>query len=237
MSTDQTLPAAQAPATEPSGCHCAPGCTDACCRPQVEKSAEWHEAARKAKQLSWLSLAYMGLEGAVAITAAVLAGSVALLGFGLDSLIEGLASVIVVWRFSGSRTLSETAEGRAQKAVAVTFFLLAPYIAYDAVTTLAEGDKPSTSWLGIALAVSSLIVMPLLGQAKRRLGKVLDSGATSGEGTQNLLCAYLAAAVLVGLLANTLFGLWWLDPVVGLLVAGLAVREGVEAWRGEECGC
>ncbi|MFJ9448508.1 cation transporter [Kitasatospora sp. NPDC101235] len=228
---------AQAPATEPGDCHCAPGCTDACCRPPVEKSAEWHEAARKAKLLSWLSLAYMGLEGAVAIVAAVVAGSVALLGFGLDSLIEGLASVIIVWRFSGSRTLSETAEGRAQKAVAVTFFLLAPYIAYDALTTLIQGDKPSTSWLGITLAASSLIVMPLLGRAKRRLGKILDSGATTGEGTQNLLCAYLAAAVLVGLLTNTLFGLWWLDPAVALLVAGLAVREGAEAWRGEECGC
>ncbi|AEW95092.1 hypothetical protein SCATT_27210 [Streptantibioticus cattleyicolor NRRL 8057 = DSM 46488] len=179
----------------------------------------------------------MAAEGMIAVTATVLAGSVALLGFGLDSVIEGLASVIIVWRFSGTRTLSETAEARAQKAVAVTFFLLAPYIAYDAISTLASGEKPSTSWLGIGLSVASLIVMPLLGQAKRRLGKVLDSGATSGEGTQNLLCAYLAAAVLVGLLANTLFGLWWLDPVVGLLVAALAVREGMEAWRGEECGC
>ncbi|MFE7529689.1 cation transporter [Kitasatospora sp. NPDC057542] len=105
------------------------------------------------------------------------------------------------------------------------------------MSTLAAAEHPSTSWLGIVLSVSSLIVMPLLGRAKRCLGKVLDSGATTGEGTQNLLCAYLAAAVLVGLLANTLFGLWWLDPVIGLLVAGLAVREGIEAWRGEECGC
>ncbi|CCB75438.1 MULTISPECIES: cation diffusion facilitator family transporter [Streptomycetaceae] len=218
-------------------CHCGPGCTDACCRPPVVRDAAWHAAARRAKLLSWLSLGYMAAEGMIAVTATVLAGSVALLGFGLDSVIEGLASVIIVWRFSGTRTLSETAEARAQKAVAVTFFLLAPYIAYDAISTLASGEKPSTSWLGIGLSVASLIVMPLLGQAKRRLGKVLDSGATSGEGTQNLLCAYLAAAVLVGLLANTLFGLWWLDPVVGLLVAALAVREGMEAWRGEECGC
>ncbi|MFD7906626.1 hypothetical protein ACFV4G_30885 [Kitasatospora sp. NPDC059747] len=222
---------------ESSACHCEPGCTDACCRPPVEKSAAWHEAARKAKLLSWLSLGYMAAEGAVALVAAVLAGSVALLGFGLDSVVEGLASVIVVWRFSGTRTLSETSEARAQKAVAVTFFLLAPYIAYDAVSTLAAGEKPSTSWLGIGLSVTSLIVMPLLGRAKRRLGTILDSAATSGEGTQNLLCAYLAAAVLAGLLANALFGLWWLDPAIGLLVAGLAVREGIDAWRGEECGC
>ena len=128
-------------------------------------------------------------------------------------------------------TLSETAEARAQKLVAVTFFLLAPYIAYDAVTTLAGRDHARTSWLGIA----SLIVMPALGVAKRRLGARLDSAATAGEGTQNLLCAYLAAAVLAGLLANTLLGWWWLDPVVALGIAGLAVREGVEAWHGEEC--
>ncbi|MFD7595708.1 cation diffusion facilitator family transporter [Kitasatospora sp. NPDC059812] len=237
MSAPETSAEELTIAEEPGGCHCEPNCTDACCRPPIERDDAWHAAARKAKLLSWLSLGYMAAEGAVAIVAAVLASSVALLGFGLDSVIEGLASVIIVWRFSGSRTLSEDAEGKAQKAVAVTFFLLAPYIAYDAISTLITGEKPSTSWLGIALSMSSLIVMPLLGRAKRRLGKILDSGATSGEGTQNLLCAYLAAAVLVGLLANTLFGLWWLDPVVGLLVAGLAVREGIEAWRGEECGC
>ena len=219
------------------GCHCEPGCTDACCRPPDARDAGWHAAARRAKLLSWLSLGYMAAEGATAITAAILASSVALLGFGLDSVIEGLASVVIVWRFSGARTLSETAEARAQKAVAVTFFLLAPYIAYDAVSTIVTGEKPSTSWLGIALSISSLIVMPLLGRAKRRLGATLGSAATAGEGAQNLLCAYLAAAVLAGLLANTLFGLWWLDPAVGLLVAYLAVREGREAWRGEECAC
>lgn len=201
----------------------------------TEPVAAWHQAAQRAKWLSWLSLAYMAVEGAVALVAAVLAGSVALLGFGLDSVIEGLASVIIVWRFTGARTMSETAEARAQKAVAVTFFLLAPYIAYEAVATLITGDKAETSWLGIGLAVASLIVMPVLGIAKRNLGRKLGSAATSGEGSQNLLCAYLAAAVLVGLLANTLFGWWWLDPAVGLLIAGLAVREGIEAWRGEEC--
>lgn len=177
----------------------------------------------------------MAAEGAIAITAAVIAGSVALLSFGLDSAIEGLASVIIVWRFTGTRTLSETAEARAQKSVAVTFFLLAPYIVYDAVTTLAGRGHARTSWLGIGLAIASLIVMPALGVAKRRLGARLDSAATAGEGTQNLLCAYLAVAVLAGLLANTLLGWWWLDPVVALGIAGLAVREGVEAWHVEEC--
>jgi divalent metal cation (Fe/Co/Zn/Cd) transporter len=203
----------------------------------VTRDAGWQHAARRARLLSWLSLAYMAAEGAIAITAAVIAGSVALLGFGLDSAIEGLASMIVVWRFTGTRTLSETAEARAQKSVAVTFFLLAPYITYDAITTLAGRDHARTSWLGIGLAIASLIVMPALGVAKRRLGARLGSAATEGEGTQNLLCAYLAAAVLAGLLANTVLGWWWLDPVVALGIAALAVREGIEAWHGEECGC
>jgi len=198
-------------------------------------SPQWQRQARRARQLSWLSLAYMSAEGAIAITAAILAGSVALLGFGLDSVIEGLASVIIIWRFTGSRTLSEESEQRAQKAVAVTFFLLAPYIAGDAIYALVNQDKPTTSWLGIALSVTSLIVMPLLGTAKKRIGASIDSRATEGEGSQNLLCSYLAAAVLLGLLANTLFGLWWLDPVVGLLIATLALHEGREAWQGDDC--
>jgi divalent metal cation (Fe/Co/Zn/Cd) transporter len=218
-----------------SNCACEPGCPGPCCQPPAARDQAWHSAARKAKRLSWLSLGYMAAEGLVAIIAAVIAGSVALLGFGLDSAIEGLASVIIVWRFTGTRTLSQTAEARAQQAVAVTFFLLAPYIAYDAISALAAGHKPAASWPGIGLAVASLIVMPLLGRAKRRLGTVLGSAATSGEGTQNLLCAYLAAAVLAGLLASTLLGLWWLDPAVGLLIAGLAVREGHRAWHGEQC--
>ena len=203
----------------------------------VTRDPGWQRAARRARLLSWLSLAYMAAEGAIAITAAVIAGSVALLGFGLDSAIEGLASVIIVWRFTGTRTLSETAEARAQKAVAVTFFLLAPYIAYDAAAALITRSHAETSWLGIGLSIASLIVMPALGVAKRRLGTRLGSGATAGEGNQNLLCAYLAAGVLAGLLANTVLGWWWLDPVVALGIAGLAVREGIEAWHGEECGC
>lgn len=215
---------------EPSGCGqtCS---TDA----GLTRDPAWHRAASRARQLSWLSLAYMTAEGAIAIVAAVLAGSVAMLGFGLDSAIEGLASVIIIWRFTGTRTLSATAEAHAHKAVAVTFFLLAPYIAYNAITTLAAHDHARTSWLGIGLSISSLIVMPILGVAKKRLGTQLASAATAGEGNQNLLCAYLAAAVLVGLLANTALGWWWLDPLVGLGIAALAIWEGRHAWRGEDC--
>jgi divalent metal cation (Fe/Co/Zn/Cd) transporter len=199
------------------------------------RSREWHQAARKARLLSWLSLAWMGAEGAIAITAGVLAGSIALISFGLDSAIEGFASLVIVWRFTGSRLLSHTAEGRAQKLVAAQFFLLAPYVAFEAIHKLVSAEQPETSWLGIALVSSSVIGMPLLGIAKRRLADTLGSVATRGEGTQNLLCAYLAAAVLVGLLGNALFGLWWLDPAAALVVAGVAVREGIESWRGEGC--
>jgi divalent metal cation (Fe/Co/Zn/Cd) transporter len=198
-------------------------------------SPAWHRAARRAKRLAWLSLIYMGLEGAIAVTAAIVAGSVALLGFGIDSAIEALASIVIVWRFSGTRTLSETAERRAQIAVAISFFLLAPYIAYEAIDKLATSHHAHTSWAGIALSAISLAWMPILGVMKKRLGAQLASPATAGEGTQNLLCAYLAAGVLAGLLANTLLGWWWLDPIIGLGIAAIAIREGIESWRGEEC--
>jgi divalent metal cation (Fe/Co/Zn/Cd) transporter len=197
--------------------------------------AEWLRDARRARALSWLSLAWMAAEGAVAIVAGVVAGSIALVGFGLDSAIEGFASVVIVWRFTGSRLHSEAAGRRAQKLVAAQFFLLAPWIAYEAVSRLAAGDQPDVSWVGIALTTSSLVGMPALGVAKRRLAVRLGSGATHGEGTQNLLCAYLAAAVLAGLVGNALFGLWWLDPLAALVVAGVAVVEGRRSWRGEAC--
>jgi divalent metal cation (Fe/Co/Zn/Cd) transporter len=201
----------------------------------VVKPAERDRLIRRAKALPWLSLTYMTAEGTIAITAAILASSVALLGFGLDSAIEGLASIIVIWRFTGTRRLSEHAERRAQQLVAITFFLLAPYIAQDAIRTLANGEHPRTSWLGIGLSISSIIVMPLLGNAKQRIGQRLGSRATAGEGTQNLLCAYLAAGVLTSLALNAAFGLWWADPAVALGIAAIALHEGRETWRGEGC--
>lgn len=190
---------------------------------------------RRVKLLSWASLAWMTVEGAVAIFAGIVAGSVALIGFGLDSVIEGFASVVIIWRFTGARALSEAAETRAQKLVAVQFGILAPYVGFESVRALLSDARPDTSWVGIALAAGSVIVMPYLGIAKQRLADALGSAATKGEGRQNMLCAYLAGALLVGLLGNALVGAWWLDPTVGLLIAGLAVKEGIEAWRGEGC--
>jgi divalent metal cation (Fe/Co/Zn/Cd) transporter len=198
-------------------------------------SEEWLRQARRAKLLSWASLAYMAVEGIVAVAAGIVAGSIALIGFGLDSAIEGFASVVIVWRFTGSRTLSERAEHRAQKLVAIQFFILAPYVAVESIRAFVNGSHAEESIVGIALAASSLVVMPLLGRAKQRIGARLGSSATASEGKQNLLCAYLAGALLVGLLGNALVGAWWLDPVVGLLIAALAVSEGREAWRGDAC--
>jgi divalent metal cation (Fe/Co/Zn/Cd) transporter len=188
-----------------------------------------------ARRLSWFSLAWMTAEGALGLAAGVDNGSISLVAWALGSVIEGLASVIVIWRFTGSRLASEGAERRAQQAVAVSFLLLAPYVAAEAAWDLVSGHRASASALGLAVTAASLVLMPALGYAKRRLGARLDSGATAGEGTQNLLCAAQAGAVLAGLAATAAWGWSWLDPAVALLLAGWAVREGISAWRGDNC--
>jgi divalent metal cation (Fe/Co/Zn/Cd) transporter len=198
---------------------------------------EWLRLARRTRMLSWLSLGWLAIEGTVAIVAGAAAGSIALVAFGLDSAIEGVASVVIVWRFSGSRVFSDRAERRAQVLVAIQFFILVPFITYEALDKLLVGGDVDTTWLGIGLTIATLAICQPLGYAKRRLGARLNSGATVGEGTQNLLCGYLAVAVLVGLLANALFGLWWLDPLVALGIAGVALQEGRKALRGETCTC
>lgn len=205
--------------------------------PAMAGSPQWLRLARLARGLSWLTLGWLGIEAGVAIAAAVVAGSVALLGFGLDSGIEALASVIVIWRFTGARLASPTSERRAQQLVAVSFFLLAPYIAVEAIRALSGGDRAETSIVGLVLTAGTAVFEPALGMAKRRIGARLGSSATAGEGTQNLLCAYLAIAVFAGLAANTLWGAWWLDPVVALGLAGWAVVEGLRAWAGRSCSC
>src|SRR3954466_7416637 len=131
--------------------------------------------------------------------------------------------------------MSQTAQRRAQKLVAIQFFILAPYVGVESVRALVGGEHPDVSVLGMALAVWSLITMPLLGIAKQRIAEQIGSAATKGEGRQNVLCAYLAGALLVGLAGNAIAGAWWLDPAVGLLIAAIAVKEGAEAWRGDGC--
>jgi divalent metal cation (Fe/Co/Zn/Cd) transporter len=193
------------------------------------------ELARRARRLSWISLAWVTAEGVIGLAAGIAAGSIALVGWGLGSAIEGLASVVVIWRFRPRHITSHAAELRAQRLVAISFFLLAPYVAIESVVRLISGERPSTSVVGIAVTATAVVLMPALGRAKQRLGAQLDSRATSGEGRQNLLCAVQAGAVLAGLVANALFGAWWLDPVAGLAVAAIAVREGRDAWRGDPC--
>src|SRR3954465_7658232 len=177
----------------------------------------------------------MAIEGGVGVWQGVAAGSIALVGWGLASFIEGVASAIIVWRFTGDRRLSDTAETRAQKLVAVQFFILAPYVLVESARTLIDGGHPEVTVIGMALTGSSVVLMPLLGKAKHRLAERLGSGATAGEGTQNVLCGIQAAAVLVGLGANAAVGAWWLDPLIGIFIAGVAIKEGRKAWRGETC--
>ncbi len=182
-----------------------------------------------------LSLGWMTAEAGVAIVTALVAGSVALLAFGLDSLIELVSASTILWLYTGSRNGSDAAERRAQQLVAVCFGVLALYVTVDAITTLAGGSHPETSWPGVAVTTGAILVMPLLARAKGRVAVQLGSAATAGDAAQSWLCAISAAAVLLSILANAAFGWWWLDPIIGLGIAGLAVREGREAWAGKVC--
>jgi divalent metal cation (Fe/Co/Zn/Cd) transporter len=202
--------------------------------------AEDHERDRarlvqRARLLARLGIAWHGVEAAVAIAAGIVAGSIALVGFGADSLIESVAGFVLLWRFAGVRASSEDAERRAQKLIGVSFFVLATYVAVEAVRNLLMAAHPNVSYLGIGLSIVTLLAMPPLAIAKGRIGDRLGSAATRSEGRQNMLCAYLSAALLVGLSANAIFGAWWADPVTGLLIAGIAVREGRGAWQGDSC--
>jgi divalent metal cation (Fe/Co/Zn/Cd) transporter len=199
------------------------------------RGAAWQRAARQARALAWLSLVWMTVEGAAGLVAGLQANSISVLTWAASSAVEGLASAIVIWRFTGRRTLSDTAEQRAQRWVAGSLFLLAPYFLYESAHRLFAGEGAEAHALGVALTASSLVGMPLLGYAKHRLARRLDSGATAGEGTQNLLCAAQAGAALIAL--ATANALPWLDPVAALAIAAVALKEGLELWRGEDACC
>jgi divalent metal cation (Fe/Co/Zn/Cd) transporter len=191
---------------------------------------------RRARVLSVLSIGWMTVEAGVASVTAVVAGSVALLGFGLDSLIEVTSASTILWLYTGSRSSSEAAERRAQQLIAMCFAALALYLAFDAIDTLVGATHPDVSWLGVAVTAAAIVFMPLLARAKGRVARQLGSAATAGDAAQSGLCAISAAAVLVSILANASVGWWWLDPIAGLGIAVLALREGREAWAGEVCG-
>ncbi len=190
---------------------------------------------RRARLLAWGGNAWHLIEFAIAVGAGIAAGSVALVAFGIDSVIEALSAGVIVWLFSGGRGSSHEAERRAQKLVAAGYALLVVYICVASVRDLTGGDHPEASWIGIGLAAFTAPTMPLLAAAKRRVGRKLGSSATVSEASQNLICAYLSIALLAGLLANALAGWWWADPAAALVIAAVATKEGVDSWRGDGC--
>jgi divalent metal cation (Fe/Co/Zn/Cd) transporter len=204
-------------------------------QPLLQRSPERERLEQRARLLAWGGIAYHFVEFAIALATGIAASSIALIGFGADSLIEALAGFVVLWLFTGARIGSEGAERRAQQLIAVSFFVLAAYVGVESVRTLVGGQHPEASWIGIGLAAFTTVTMPLLARVKRRVGNQLGSAATVKEASQTQLCAYLSIALLIGLVANAVAGLWWADPLAALFIAGVAVKEGRESWRGEGC--
>jgi divalent metal cation (Fe/Co/Zn/Cd) transporter len=190
---------------------------------------------RRARMLAWGGSAWHLVEFAVAVAAGIAASSVALVAFGIDSLIEVAGGGVILWLFSGARGRSDAAERQAQRLIAVLFYALGLYVVAASVHAF-TGAHPGTSSAGIGLALVTTPTMPLLARAKRRVGRQLGSRATESEGRQNMICAYLSIALLAGLGVNALLGWWWADPLAGLVIAAVAVREGREAWRGDPAG-
>lgn len=200
------------------------------------RDAGWLRAAAAARRLSWASLVWMTIEGIVGLAAGFEADSLSLSIWAASSFVEGLASVTIIWRFTGSRTHSATSERTAQRWVAGSFLLLVPYFVYESVDRLLHGSDVHGSVLGIAVTVSAIVLMPILGWAKLRLAKRLDSSATAGEGVQNLLCAAQAATALIALIGAGA-GLAILDPIAAVVISAIAVKECVGLWRGDSDDC
>lgn len=188
---------------------------------------------RRAQLLAGVSVGYNVIEAIIAVSAGVIAGSVALVGFGLDSVVEVSSGLIILWQFR--HRLPETRERQALRLMALSFFALAGYVAFESLRALIGGHDPDHSTVGIVLAVASLVIMPFLSWAQRQTGKALGSNAVVADSTQTLLCTYLSAVLLLGLVLNGALGWSWADPVAGLVIAAVAVKEGREAWRGEGC--
>jgi divalent metal cation (Fe/Co/Zn/Cd) transporter len=202
-----------------------------------ESREEGPALASRGRTLTCLGLGWHVLEAAVAIVAGLVAGSVALVGFGADSVIEAAAGIVVLWLLTGGRASSGRAERRAQQLIAVSFVLLAVYVTVESARDLIGGNHPAASWIGVGLSAMTLVGMPPLAEAKRRVATALGSSAAASESRQTMLCAYLSAALLVGLLANAIVGWWWADPVVALLIGAAALREARDAWHGNSCPC
>jgi divalent metal cation (Fe/Co/Zn/Cd) transporter len=198
-------------------------------------SAERDGLIKRARRLVWIGLGWHFVEAAVAIGSGVVASSIALIGFGADSVIEVLAGGIVLWRFAAIRAGSDSAEHSGHRLIAVSFYAVALYVSLQALVDLIGGHHPSSSWVGIALAAFALMTMPPLALAKGRVAERLDSATAKGESRQTVLCAYLSVALLIGLAGNALLGIWWLDPASAVVIAAAAAREGRHAWHGDGC--
>lgn len=186
---------------------------------------------RRGRRLAYLTIIWNSLEGIIAVSAGILAGSIALVGFGVDSVIEVSSGAIILWRLVSG----EHREELALKLVGVSFLALAAYVGFDAVKSLWLIEPPDASYIGIALAALSLIVMPWLARAKRKVASQLNSRAMHADSRQTDICAYLSAILLGGLTLNAVFGWWWADPVAALVMVPIIAREGVGALRGETC--
>jgi len=201
----------------------------------VEDPTRRRQLGRRAQLLAAASVFYNAIEAVIAITAGLVAGSIALVGFGLDSIVEVSSGLIILWQFR--HPLPESRERRALRLMALSFFALAAYVTVESVRALSSGHDPDPSPVGIGLAAASLAIMPFLSWAQRRTGRSLGSNAVMADSTQTLLCTYLSAVLLAGLVLNATLGWAWADPIAGLVIAAVAVREGLEAWRGEGCTC
>jgi divalent metal cation (Fe/Co/Zn/Cd) transporter len=200
----------------------------------VERSGSRASDARAGRRLEYFTLGWNITEAFVAVGAGLVAGSIALVGFGIDSLIESVSGGILLWRLQAHHA-DERREQLALRLVGGSFFLLAAYVAFEAAKSLLQHEPPHVSVVGIVLSVVSLIVMPLLARAKRRVATRLKSRALEADSRQTSLCAYLSAILLGGLVLNALFDWWWADPVAALIMVPIIAREGVEAFRGEAC--
>lgn len=198
-------------------------------------AAESQANRRRAVRLEYLTIVWNTAEAVVALLAGTLAGSIALVGFGLDSIIETISGAALLWRLRQHGDFEQVAESRALRIVGLTFFALAAYVGYKSASDLWFRRQPGESLVGMVLAGVSLVVMPLLGRAKRRLAVKLGSRALAADGMETLLCAYLSFTLLLGLGLNAWLGWWWADPVAALVMVGFMLREGREAWRGDSC--
>jgi len=204
---------------------------------QVVQSGSRASLVRRGQHLEYFTIGYNSLEGVVAIVAGLFAGSIALVGFGFDSIIEVTSGMALLWRLHADidERRREKVEAITLRIVGICFLVLAAYIAYDSIKTLIHHELPEHSIPGIILAIASLIIMPLLSRAKRKVARAIKSAAMAADATQTELCTYLSAILLGGLVLNALFGWWWADPTAALVMLPIIVKEGLEALRGETC--